>query len=67
MAVRAKRYLLSARISRAEGMEGHALAGDDRLHKYFPDERSERDAAFTEILSVLLSGNLADSISNPLA
>ena len=28
----------SARISRAEGMQGHALAGDDRLHKYFPDE-----------------------------
>lgn len=28
----------SARISRAEGMEGHALTGDDRLHKYFPDE-----------------------------
>ena len=28
----------SARISRLEGMEGHALTGDDRLHKYFPDE-----------------------------
>lgn len=28
----------SARISRAEGMQGHALAGDDRLHKYFPHE-----------------------------
>ena len=28
----------SARISRAEGMEGHAMTGDDRLHKYFPDE-----------------------------
>jgi len=28
----------SARISRAEGMEGHALAADDRLAKYFPDE-----------------------------
>lgn len=28
----------SARISRAEGMEGHAYAGDDRLAKYFPDE-----------------------------
>jgi len=25
----------SARISRAEGMLGHALTGDDRLHKYF--------------------------------
>lgn len=31
----------SARISRAEGMEGHALTGDDRLHKYFPDEEFE--------------------------
>ena len=29
----------SARISRAEGMEGHAYAGDDRLAKYFPGER----------------------------
>ena len=28
----------SARISRAEGMLGHALTGDDRLHKYFRDE-----------------------------
>ena len=28
----------SARISRAEGMEGHARAGDDRLAKYFPGE-----------------------------
>ena len=28
----------SSRISRMEGMEGHALTGDDRLHKYFPDE-----------------------------
>lgn len=28
----------SARISRAEGMEGHAYAGDDRLGKYFPEE-----------------------------
>ncbi len=34
----------SARISRAEGMEGHALAGDDRLHKYFPDEEFELKA-----------------------
>jgi sulfopropanediol 3-dehydrogenase len=29
----------SARIARAEGMEGHAYAGDDRLHKYFPEEQ----------------------------
>jgi len=28
----------AARISRLEGMEGHARAGDDRLRKYFPDE-----------------------------
>ncbi len=31
----------SARISRLEGMEGHALTGDDRLHKYFPGEQFE--------------------------
>jgi sulfopropanediol 3-dehydrogenase len=29
---------VSARISRAEGMLGHALTGDDRLHKYFREE-----------------------------
>ena len=29
----------SARIARAEGMEGHAYAGDDRLAKYFPNEQ----------------------------
>lgn len=29
----------SARISRAEGVEGHAYAGADRLAKYFPGER----------------------------
>ena len=29
---------VSARISRVEGMLGHALTGDDRLHKYFRDE-----------------------------
>jgi sulfopropanediol 3-dehydrogenase len=28
----------AARISRLEGMEGHARAGDDRLKKYFPKE-----------------------------
>ncbi len=28
----------AARISRLEGMEAHARTGDDRLHKYFPDE-----------------------------
>lgn len=31
----------SARISRLEGMEGHALTGADRLHKYFPGEQFE--------------------------
>ncbi len=30
---------VTARISRSEGMEGHARTGDDRLHKYFPDEK----------------------------
>lgn len=29
----------AARISRLEGMEAHARTGDDRLSKYFPDER----------------------------
>ena len=29
---------VAARISRLEGMEGHALTGDVRLAKYFPDE-----------------------------
>ena len=29
---------VAARISRIEGMEGHALAGDVRLQKYFPHE-----------------------------
>jgi sulfopropanediol 3-dehydrogenase len=30
--------LVAARLSRIEGMEGHALAGDVRLKKYFPTE-----------------------------
>jgi len=29
---------VTARISRSEGMEGHARTGDDRLYKYFPGE-----------------------------
>ncbi|KRE81439.1 histidinol dehydrogenase [Arthrobacter sp. Soil764] len=29
---------VAARISRVEGMEGHALAGDARLEKYFPGQ-----------------------------
>lgn len=32
---------LAARISRAEGMEAHARAGDCRLEKYFPEEKFE--------------------------
>ncbi len=30
---------VTARISRLEGMEGHARTADDRLAKYFPDEK----------------------------
>ena len=29
---------VASRISRLEGMEGHAMTGDVRLEKYFPDE-----------------------------
>ena len=29
---------VAARISRAEGMEGHARAADERLFKYFPNQ-----------------------------
>ena len=32
---------VAARISRLEGMEGHARTGDVRLRKYFPQERFE--------------------------
>lgn len=32
---------VAARISRLEGMEGHALTGDIRLKKYYPDEAFE--------------------------
>jgi len=32
----------TARISRLEGMEAHARTADDRLAKYFPQERFER-------------------------
>ncbi|QPC43697.1 histidinol dehydrogenase [Kaustia mangrovi] len=34
-----------ARISRLEGMEGHARTGNDRLEKYFPGEAFDTDAA----------------------
>ncbi len=33
---------VSARISRLEGMEAHARTADDRLRKYFPDERFDK-------------------------
>jgi sulfopropanediol 3-dehydrogenase len=29
---------VAARISRLEGMEGHAMTADVRLDKYFPNE-----------------------------
>jgi len=32
---------VAARISRLEGMEGHARTGDVRLHKYYPQEQFE--------------------------
>lgn len=35
----------AARISRLEGMEAHARAGDDRLAKYFPEEQFELQPA----------------------
>jgi sulfopropanediol 3-dehydrogenase len=30
---------VASRISRLEGMEGHARAADIRLRKYFPDQK----------------------------
>jgi sulfopropanediol 3-dehydrogenase len=33
---------VTARISRLEGMEAHARTADDRLDKYFPQQRFER-------------------------
>ena len=35
---------VAARISRLEGMEGHARTADDRLAKYFPNERFDLGA-----------------------
>ncbi len=35
---------VAARISRLEGMEAHARAGDVRLRKYFPGENFNTDA-----------------------
>ncbi len=34
----------TARISRLEGMEGHARSADIRLHKYFPDDEFDLSA-----------------------
>jgi sulfopropanediol 3-dehydrogenase len=39
--------LVTARISRIEGMEAHARTADDRLAKYFPGERFELGAPVT--------------------
>jgi sulfopropanediol 3-dehydrogenase len=38
---------VTARISRLEGMEAHARTADDRLRKYFPQERFDRGEAVT--------------------
>ena len=38
---------VSARISRLEGMEAHARTADDRLRKYFPDERFDKGEPVT--------------------
>jgi sulfopropanediol 3-dehydrogenase len=35
----------TARISRLEGMEGHARTADIRLEKYFPNEKFDLSAA----------------------
>jgi len=39
--------LVTARISRIEGMEAHARTADDRLAKYFPGERFDLGAPVT--------------------
>jgi sulfopropanediol 3-dehydrogenase len=39
---------VAARISRLEGMEGHARTGDIRLHKYFPEERFDLGPAIVD-------------------
>ncbi len=38
---------VTARISRLEGMEGHARTADDRLNKYFKDETFDKGATVT--------------------
>ncbi|MDQ6639720.1 MAG: histidinol dehydrogenase [Pseudomonadota bacterium] len=39
--------LVTARISRVEGMEGHARTADDRLAKYFPGESFDKGEPVT--------------------
>ena len=39
---------VTSRISRLEGMEGHALTADKRLEKYFPQQRFELGETVTE-------------------
>ena len=39
---------VASRISRLEGMEGHAMTGDVRLAKYFPEERFQLESGFNE-------------------
>jgi sulfopropanediol 3-dehydrogenase len=39
---------VAARISRLEGMEGHARTGDIRLRKYFPEERFDLGPAIVD-------------------
>ena len=40
--------LVTARISRLEGMEAHARTADDRLAKYYPDEVFDRGTPVSE-------------------
>jgi NAD(P)-dependent dehydrogenase (short-subunit alcohol dehydrogenase family) len=57
----------TARISRLEGMEGHARTADIRLHKYFPDEnlRSDGRRLTSPRLSALFSCRKAASPASP--
>ena len=43
----------SARISRAEGMEGHARSSDVRMQKYFPSKRFELKTKMPELAARL--------------
>lgn len=42
----------AARISRIEGMEGHALSGDARLAKYFPGEQFDLGSASHRVAAI---------------